>query len=53
MMIEYTAAEKKIQKSANIAYKDTVPGNLAKAFPNVTQVPSNGFLVISKSDQCA
>ena len=50
MMIEYTAAEKKIQRSANIAYKDAVPDNLAKAFPNVTQVPSNGFLVISKSD---
>ena len=50
MMIEYTAAEKKIQKSVNIAYKETVPDNLAKAFPNITQVPSNGFLVISKLD---
>ena len=49
-MIEYTAAEKKIERSANIAYKDAVPDNLAKAFSNVTQVPSNGFLVISKSD---
>lgn len=45
-MIEYTAAEKKIQRSANIAYKDTIPENLKKAFPNITQVPSNGFLVI-------
>ena len=49
MMIEYTASEKKIQRSANIAYKETVPQELVAKFPSAAQEkPTNGFLVISK-----
>jgi len=47
MMIEYTASEKKIQRSANISYKEAAPQELVAKFPSVAQEkPTNGFLVI-------
>ena len=54
MMIEYTASEKKIQRSANIAYREAAPPELVAKFPSAAQEkPSNGFLVVSKSKQSA
>ena len=53
-MIEYTASEKKIQRPANIAYREAAPPELVAKFPSAAQEkPSNGFLVVSKSKQSA